>query len=76
MVAAQKSQQKLTTREKKITSNKLATMSPGDMADAWKRNMAKPLSPTDMERFEMIRKRYKEVTHKELPKHKTKTSGG
>jgi len=69
MVAVQKSQKKLTAREKKIISNKLEDISSQKLADIWKINIYKDLNAAELEQFNMIRKKYKELTGKVLPEH-------
>lgn len=75
MVARQKSQRKLTARQKKIYQNKASAMSPDVLADIWKVNFNKTLEPDEIEQFELIRKAYKEKTGKELPKHVSQSKG-
>ena len=73
-MATPKSQKKLTTREKKIISNKIELLTVERLADIWKVNMNKKLDDNEFEQFEMVRKKYKELSGKDLPKHKSKES--
>ncbi len=62
----------MTTRQKKIFIKKLESKNSTELADAWKNNKDKKLSPEEMEQFELIRKHYKTTTGKTLPSHSTK----
>ena len=50
-------------------AKKLEDIDSGKLADIWKLNVYKDLDDHELEQFEMIRKKYKELTGKELPKH-------
>ncbi len=74
-MAIQKSQKKLTAREKKILEKELDGMTVNQMAETWKKLRSKKLEPIEMEQFEMLRMQYKEMTGRGLPRHTSETKG-
>lgn len=74
-MAIQKSQKKLTARQKKIYQNKAESLSAEKLSDIWKINFNKKLDESEFEQFEIVRKAYKTKTGKELPRHTSQSKG-
>lgn len=72
---SQKASDELSTREKKIATKRIATLSVAQMADIWKVNKDKALSPKDKKLFDLMRVRYKSEAGVELPKHSSDLKG-
>lgn len=57
----------MTARQKKIFKKELDSKTPEELAEAWKVNRHKKLTPEEIEQYNMICEKYKQLTGKTLP---------